>query len=85
MGSLYISYGADEENLFNNQYLVYLAIIPFVLITRYACLSSDSVRRNCMLITVPTGVLTGLITAFISHGSGGLLLYLIFLLGKSRI
>ena len=43
MGSLYISYGADEENLFNNQYLVYLAIIPFILITRYACLSSDSV------------------------------------------
>lgn len=55
MGSLYISYGADEENLFNKQHLVYLAIIPFILITRYACLSSDSVWRNCTLITVPQG------------------------------
>ena len=31
--SLYISYGANKENLFNNQELLWLVIISFILLT----------------------------------------------------
>ena len=37
--------GADEENLFNNQELLKLAIISFILMTLMCDLGGDIVRR----------------------------------------
>ena len=44
--SLYISYGTDKENLFNNQVRRKLVIISFILMTSMFVLGGDADREN---------------------------------------
>ena len=44
--SLYISYGTDKENLFNNQERLKLVIISFILMTSMFVLGGDAGREN---------------------------------------
>ena len=43
---LYISWGANKENLFENQELLWLVIISFILMTLMFDSGGDIVRRN---------------------------------------
>ena len=45
MFSIY-SYGADKENLFNNQELLKFVIISFILVTLIIDSGSDTVERK---------------------------------------
>ena len=44
--SLYISYGADKENLFNNQELLKFVIISFILVTLIIDSGDNTVERK---------------------------------------
>ena len=44
--SLYISYGTEKENLFNNQERLKLVIISFILMTSMFVLGGDADREN---------------------------------------
>ena len=48
---LYISCGADEKNLFNNQELLQLVIISFIPIAKIL-IQGDTIKRNQMLFTL---------------------------------